>query len=601
MSKNSSKGHAVLLKKEDAKRRKQIDDKNLSLWVLFGILCLMGMIFLFWKAQYGYGNRDEAFYMTIPKRLCQGDALLSEEWHVSQLSAFLLYPLMKIYMLFNPSFEGAVLHFRVFYILFQVICAVWIFYRMKRLSRPVALIASLFFMLYAPFNIMALSYNSLGIGFFALATVTYVSTPADASRRCYFVNMALAGLFFACTVLCCPYLAALYFFYLLAVGVASLVGRLQKKPFADTHPLSWMTLLGFTVGVAVMALLFLVFVLSRSSLSQILDSVSQIMNDPEHSAFSLTYTLKKFGKSIINSNSYAIWCYPAIGVLAFAACLDRKSYVRKTVYFILAAALTVTYALGFLEKPYINYLMMPLNLLGLVSFFLCEKRPWKVFLAMFCPTLLYAYAVCSSSNQQFYVISSVFSVGCICSLYFIYRFLSVYPQRKVTLLRIATQAVGILAFGVICVFAMQIRSTATFWDKDVGELDVKIEEGINRGVITREYYKNKDEQERRDTEEVRAIPEGNVLYLSQNTGLYLLDQKNSAAFSAWMSLGTMTKPYLKQAISRLNEYYRQNPHKAPDVIFFDISSKPDAEYAKELLGLEGTLQKSGNGYILDCR
>ena len=56
------------------------------------------LFFSLWKSRYGLGIYDEAFYLTIPYRMCHGDKLFLNEWHVSQLSALLQYPLMKLYL-----------------------------------------------------------------------------------------------------------------------------------------------------------------------------------------------------------------------------------------------------------------------------------------------------------------------------------------------------------------------------------------------------------------------------------------------------------------------------------------------------------------------
>ena len=47
--------------------------------LVFAGILLAAACFLFWKCPYGYGNIDEAFYLTVPYRLAQGDALLEEE------------------------------------------------------------------------------------------------------------------------------------------------------------------------------------------------------------------------------------------------------------------------------------------------------------------------------------------------------------------------------------------------------------------------------------------------------------------------------------------------------------------------------------------
>lgn len=53
------------------------------------------ILFAFWKCQYGFGGSDEAFYLTIPHRLTLGDALIKDEWHLSQLSGFLIFPFVN--------------------------------------------------------------------------------------------------------------------------------------------------------------------------------------------------------------------------------------------------------------------------------------------------------------------------------------------------------------------------------------------------------------------------------------------------------------------------------------------------------------------------
>ena len=60
---------------------------------LFIALMAFALILSFWKCRFGFGGNDEAFYLTIPHRLTLGDSLFGNEWHLSQLSGFLLIPL----------------------------------------------------------------------------------------------------------------------------------------------------------------------------------------------------------------------------------------------------------------------------------------------------------------------------------------------------------------------------------------------------------------------------------------------------------------------------------------------------------------------------
>ena len=60
--------------------------------IVFTVIGCAAGVFLLWKCRYGFANMDEVFYLLTPYRLCQGDALFAGEWHLSQMSAFLVYP-----------------------------------------------------------------------------------------------------------------------------------------------------------------------------------------------------------------------------------------------------------------------------------------------------------------------------------------------------------------------------------------------------------------------------------------------------------------------------------------------------------------------------
>ncbi len=86
-------------------------------FLLFGVFFAGTVCFLLWKCQYGYANIDEAFYLTIPYRMIQGDGLILHEWHLSQLSGLLLYPAVSLYLLIIGGTEGILFHFRILFTL----------------------------------------------------------------------------------------------------------------------------------------------------------------------------------------------------------------------------------------------------------------------------------------------------------------------------------------------------------------------------------------------------------------------------------------------------------------------------------------------------
>ena len=102
--------------------------------ILAALALLACLVLLLWKAPFGYVSADESFYLTVPYRLIQGDALLVDEWHPSQLSGVLLYPALRLYLALSGSTEGIYLSFRYIYAVAQVMAAAYIYLRLRRIS-----------------------------------------------------------------------------------------------------------------------------------------------------------------------------------------------------------------------------------------------------------------------------------------------------------------------------------------------------------------------------------------------------------------------------------------------------------------------------------
>jgi len=135
---------------------------RLILWSYFcAFAAILGM--LLYKCPYGYGAMDESFFLSIVHRLLQGDRLLVEEAHLSQFAFLTMVPEMWIYSKFVPTMEGIVLNFRYLYTVLWSAACLFLFFRTRKIHRFAAMCASLFLLPFAPYGIMAFSYNSLGI------------------------------------------------------------------------------------------------------------------------------------------------------------------------------------------------------------------------------------------------------------------------------------------------------------------------------------------------------------------------------------------------------------------------------------------------------
>lgn len=76
------------------------------------LVLLAGLVFLLWRAPYGFCFNDESFCVTLAQRLYQGDALIADEWHGVQNFGAVLLPFYAVFHLFRANNDGILLTFR---------------------------------------------------------------------------------------------------------------------------------------------------------------------------------------------------------------------------------------------------------------------------------------------------------------------------------------------------------------------------------------------------------------------------------------------------------------------------------------------------------
>lgn len=539
---------------------------------VFALAFLAAACFLLWKCRYGFGNVDESFYLTVPYRLWMGDGLFSQEWHLSQMAGILLLPFMWVFMLFSGgSTEGILLAFRYFYTAVQAGAALFLYLRLKKYTWSGAALASIVFFLYAPFGIMAMSYNSLGILCLTVAVVALMTN----ERR----NRALytaAGLFFAGAVLCCPYLAAGYFLYSLAV----LVNRLLKRHRCGWQVLSVKCWLWLTCGIAGLAAVFCVFVLSRASVATILDAFPWIMNDPEHASRSFTSLLSSYWRSFTRLNESWILILHGYVALWLLPLLDKKGRVPRCVPFLLGAVLTAVLMLpSLITTPYINRVMFPLNVFALLCCLLSKQKLTRQLLfTVWLPGIFYSFCIHMASNQTYLAISSAMTVSLVGSIPII-----VLTARELTA-PLKQKAWKALSVGILaCLMALQVgglaylRYTSVFWEVSMEAQTEQMETGPEKGLLVTPYKKQLYEALLEDTAAFRETEKTeSVLYLSEYTWLYLASEGvEMSPYSAWLA-GVNAN-----TVARLTAYYEINPHKLPETVYAEAKY---ADFARELCG-----------------
>lgn len=529
----------------------------------FGAVAVIIFLILLVRCRYGFANLDESFYLTVPYRLCQGDALFADEWHLSQMSGILLFPIMKIYLAFAHGTEGIALAFRYIYTVLHYVAAVFLYVRIRPFHKLGAAAASLTFLVYAPFSIPALSYNSMGSDLLVLAAVLLLT-----SRKRLPVQYIFSGVCFAGSVLCCPYLAAVWAIY----AVAALVSLFRKRKPAKGEMSEIMRFVWFTAGCGILAVIVLIFVFSRTSWTVISAALPQIFNDPEHTDFSFRSKLRQYFKAygMYDTVFTCIWWFQA--VLAASVACDKTRRDHRALYVMLALMIAaVDLILILVRKPYLNHLMMPLNLTALICRMCFPEETFvkQTFRWVWIPGMLYTFCLHMGSNQHYYGIFSAGAAPLVGSTIIIAICVTVllrqYCTRSVRWSFLVTAAaVGLLQLGS----ELHLRWHDVFWDGEISAQTETIENGPSKGLIVTQSSMTSYSNVCSNVSNVKLLaPDAqSILFLSNKTYSYLIcEDMENAAYSAW--LATIDS----RCVDRLKAYYELRPEKIPDVILVDAA------------------------------
>jgi len=506
------------------------------LWIIGIILVL---IFSVWKAHYGIGRRDASFVVQVPYRLYQGDAMFIDEQHLSQMFSFLVYPIMCLYMLFFKNTDGIILNFSYLYLFFQFVTSTFIYFRLKKISQNAALITSLVFLLFCSWNLMCLSYNTICI----MCLILFITILVTKKSR---IELLFVGLLYAACVLCNPYLSIVYF-------VISFYVFIKKHDIKD-----WLYI---TLGISILAILFIIFVMSRASLIDIIEAIPDILNDPQY-----------VSRSFLNKTIGFIWCI--VGYSYFSIVI-YVLYVLNTIYYLrdkqknrdlsftFAVIITgIYYLLIMINDKNINLTTIPITILSFIAYkyYGCSLNK-KTLLFFFAPSLFYTYSVYLSSDMGIYALGSACSV---CAIFALFVFTKVFEENIIGMKKIVKLAM-VIGMAMFAVVTLVYRCLIVFNGNVITIQTEKIEVGPHKGLYVAERFYNDYNKEYNEIVEIENnYNVDNILVLSNDLWIYLMADKYQAATpSSWLT----TSIYINSYPERLNKYYADNPKKQPDIIY----------------------------------
>ena len=557
---------------EFIKTQRQRADKYKWQDYIFIALIAGGIIFAFWKCVFGFGGNDEAFYLTVPQRFNMGDALIKDEWHLSQLSGFLLMPFVWLFTTITGSTEGIILAARVLYIIFHATVSIVIYSRIRKYGY-VSVFASVLYFIYTPYDIMAMSYNTMGLDFVTLAGV--IMGTASYKKK---LPLIVSGVAFAAAVLCCPYLAVAYILYGICVLIHTFIKNKETKFILKSELFAGKTFLFFSIGIFALAAVFLVFALTRVSIKEIFNYLPYLMTDPEHPQIALGTRFGMYFKSIYNCHSHFKIALFSYLVMIVVMIIDRKRKSHRSIYLIVTTAIVIfCYVLLLPQLTYSTYnaIMFPLIFIGITSYILCENKPKPLFASLFVLGIIYSFAICFSSNQYFYVISMVITASNIASYVFLAQLLREMKTTQDNIEYAVWVKRGSFLFVAFMIFlqgAFQITVKAEhcFWESgNTSNLTAQIKNGPAKGIYTNVNNCNTYEQIYSDLQYYKNKQEDKILFLTSKTWCYLAVDFPYGTLSAWIS---GEKP---SSVERLKTYYRVNYEEIPKYIYIPKDSEWD--------------------------
>ena len=534
--------------------------------LLFAVLAVLAVALLVAKCRYGFGYYDETFYIATARRFWCGDAPVAQEWNLAQFFALFTAPLVGLVETLAGGTRGIVLTFRYLFVGVQTAASLFLYLRLRRLTPVGAALAAVAFLLFVPYNISALSYNSLGILFLVLAGTILVTM-----RRHRTAQTVAAGVLFAGAVLCCPFLTLGY--------LVLVVLWLYRRTLANAF------FVPFTGGIAALAVVFLGITFTRTGPILFLKGLKTMLQSTDRSS-------ESFGAGLFFCTPAAPVLFAVLAVLAVVCWWDANRTSHRALYLTISCAVALGFQLSFwLDNSYLNFFMFSINLCAPFAVATGgDETDRRLLRWLWAPGMVYAVAISLASNQKFYAISSASTVAAVASILLLVRaFRDLWPQ-KTTQARTALILIG-LVLAVQLASEAVLRWYTVFWQGAPDTLTVQLTEGPQAGLYTDEELAAEYNAMLADIAPLQTMTgEQRVLMVSRYSWLYLATPARVGGFSTWMQLNDGIREKTKDQLSL---YYDRMPDTQPDAVYVEAKYPDVVDYLCGLYGYATTQVQTG--------
>lgn len=542
--------------------------------ILFVFVMLsLGGIFV-WRCRYGVNLTDELSYLSSLKRIVQGDRFFIDDWSpTTLLSTWIEFQFVRWLPL--EFGEGCVLNARYLYIFLQAGISVILFFWLK--GHKGRMIMSCLYFASTPYNIPALSYNTMAIGFVLLACVFIISR--QKWRR---VDYIFVGVIYSLMVLSNPYTAIIYLFHFLIEIIMGIRAKITKKDIPEFLQLT--SFFYITLGICVCVGIFLFSIILQGDWKQSLYSLRYVLGDSEHS-----------DTGVLIKSIEAIWliirvwwrCTLPIGIVGLYTILSRKKENAKkdcgllgiTVAFTLYATFRFAYIYGSIS---INLMLVPLAIMGIECLLLYKgdkKQLYGLWIA-----IGYLFAICNyiSSNTGVLSMSAMFIVPAIASVGLLLEVIEQLWQlkRERNILYFFISAVPFICL----LFMIHQRIICTWYDAEYALLTEKVERGPCKGMYTSEERKTEYDSVLQTVDELGIRQEEKVLFVPVKPLYYLYSEAR---------VGSPYTIRIQWNSEELIPYYEINPKHRPEVVAAVLNNRDSMDNQENTKSIVSYFEKAG--------
>ncbi|MBR4174121.1 MAG: hypothetical protein IKR56_02145 [Lachnospiraceae bacterium] len=539
------------------------------------LMILMGALVLMYRASCSFCYSDETFYFSTTHRFISGDSPFVHEWFPTQMVSLILMPFQAAYRQLTGSYDGLILYFRILYVVYESLVALFIFRVIKKHSGVItAVVAALFFQFYTHLNIATLSYYTISVSMLLIALLLIFSEydgdkseKGSKARKRSDLFLVLSGSALSLSVLSLPTLAAAYFIAVFFVLVTSLFLKTEGKRLRRVLFLNFCGI----VPVAVLVLIYLYFV---TGIGGIVDNLTYILSDEEHTQ-GLIYPFKNFFLSVFDvfGREYVaaelllallglIYSFreKLKGLMPFLCHPKVDPLYVKGILLSLDACLYM-YAAERGVWPHTGFTGTMLCLFALPLFMATENdhKQVKLFFTVFIGGLVFSMVFSYSSMCDLYVISIGHNLAAVAGIVFSMRFID--DLRRVSLKKNGLEEY----FGMISPFVLAIalftcvslRLINIYRDAPSSMLKYRIDSGVAKGLYTTCEHKAEYESLLKCIRENTGDDSDTVLFTKLLPWGYLESEAKCASYTTWR---------VPLSSERLREYHEVHPERIPTVI-----------------------------------